>query len=56
MWDCYENLWLQVYDAENRKFITLIDADAKLSQEKRNSVLQCHCTEPIHPTKQSKPF
>jgi omega-6 fatty acid desaturase (delta-12 desaturase) len=34
MRDCYENLWLQVYDSEHKKFITMVDARAKLLREK----------------------
>jgi omega-6 fatty acid desaturase (delta-12 desaturase) len=36
MRDCYDNLWLQVYDSDDRKFITMTDAHMKLSCEKLN--------------------
>ena len=36
MRDCYENLWLAVYDSDNKMFITMADAHTKLSLEKLN--------------------
>ena len=34
--DCYNNLWLSMYDEENKKFITFEQADNKIKESKSN--------------------
>ena len=35
MTDCYNNLWLVMYDEDNNKYITVADADAEITKDKK---------------------
>ena len=34
MTDCYNNLWLAMYDEDDKRFLTFEDADAKIEETK----------------------